>query len=821
MKFVRHFWGLALAVALIVFLNNSWSSLPPLGKLFSPFTGFLQNAANKYGERDANVDIPGLRQPVSIKYDDNGVPHIFAQNDHDLYLAQGYVVARDRLWQMEFYTLVASGRLTEVVGAAAFEFDRYNRRIGMARTARQLADSLAKDPVSSLMLTAYAEGVNAYIRSLDSRSLPIEYKILDYAPEPWSPYKSILMLMNLRNTLNGGSHDYRLSNVLAKYGPEVVADLFPSYPSVESPIIPEGTPWNFKPVGVPSVPDTALATLDAPLAMLAIREPKPQVGSNNWVVGGNRSATGLPLLANDPHLQLTLPSIWYQVQLATPEVNVYGVTMPGAPAVVIGFNKDVAWGVTNVGSDVMDFYKITFQDESRSHYLHDGAWKATELYVDTFVVKGGKAVLDTVYYTHHGPIVYNEAKESNFSKNAPAGYAMRWITHETQGSEILALHLLNRARNYDDYREAIAHFKAPAQNFIFASNENDIAITSNGLLPLKWEGQGRYVLDGTLASHDWQGWIPFEHNPTAKNPQQGFLSSANQFPADTTYPYYLDWRFAHSSRAIRINERLAAMNRATADSLRLLLNDNLNVDARRILPRLLESLQSVDSIRSMPEFDVMANWNYQNDASEIGASIFEAWVGVNGRLHRAIWRDDFPAEEYLITPSIDRTFVLLETEPDSPWFDDRRTEDQVETADDVIRASFVEVVARIREKQGALDPATWDWGKVKGTRIAHLVPAFASFGRHDVYTGGGELIVNATSATHGPSWRMVVQLDKEWPKAFGLYPGGQSGNPSSRHYDNMIDRWAKGELNELLFLKNEEDDSSQLNYTVTLNPSTR
>lgn len=813
---VRHFWGLALAIVLIFFLSNSWSTLPPLGKLFSPFTGFLQNASNKYFERDTQFDIQGLYAPVQIKYDENGVPHIFAQNDHDLYLAQGYVVARDRLWQMEFYTLVAAGRLAEVVGASAYDFDRYNRRIGMAHTARQITDTLlARDSLSSLMLTAYAAGVNAYMATLDSRSIPVEYKILNYKPEPWSPYKSILMLMNLRNTLNGGSNDYRLSNVVAKYGLEVTNDLFPLNPSIESPIIPAGTSWDFKPVTVPPVPDVSGPSVGESLVMLDIPAPKPQIGSNNWAVGGSKSATGLPILANDPHLQLTLPSIWYQVQLSTPEVNVYGVTMPGAPAVVVGFNKDIAWGVTNVGSDVMDFYNITFEDETRSKYLHEGTWKDVAMQVDTFVVKGSKTILDTIYYTHHGPVVYHEAAETNFNKNVPVGYAMRWITHETDGSEILALHLLNRAADYEDYRSAIQHFKAPAQNFIFASNQNDIAITSNGKLPLKWTGQGRFVMDGSLAANDWSGFIPFEYNPMVKNPQRGFVSSANQFPADPTYPYYLDWQFAHPSRGIRINERLEAMRGATTDSLRSLLNDNLNVDARRILPVLLGSLQSVDSISNRAEYDVVARWNYQNNADEIGASIYESWVA---ELHHSIWRDDFPLEEYLMTPSIDRTMLLIENEWESPWFDNKETPDKVETADDIIRGSFMRAITGLRQEHGEMDIDAWAWSNVKSTRIAHLVPAFNSFSRHGIINGGGEHMVNATSTTHGPSWRMVVQLDENWPKAFGLYPGGQSGNPSSRHYDNMIDRWAKGELNPLLFLKDEDDNSSQLNYTITLRP---
>lgn len=419
MRFIKYVWPFFVALALIYIFHNSWRALPPLGKVFSPFQGFLQNSEGNASRKNAEIILNGVREEVTVRYDDNAVPHIFAKNDEDLYFAQGYVIARDRLWQMEFYTLVAAGRLTEVVGGGALEYDRYNRRLGMARSAATIAEKMKADPVANRMLEAYAAGVNAYIAQLGYRDLPVEYKLLNYKPEPWSPYKSILMLMNMRNTLNGGSNDYRLTNVLAKYGADVVADLFPGYPAVESPIVPVGTAWDFPPTATPPVPDTVAALPDSNLLAFRVPLPRPEVGSNNWAVSGSKTVTGLPILANDPHLQLTLPSIWYQMQLSSPNMNVYGVALPGTPAIIIGFNKDIAWGVTNVGSDVMDFYRIRFRDRTFDEYWHDGQWKPTTMHIETFKLKGGSTLLDTLYYTHHGPIVYHEEKAANYAKGIP------------------------------------------------------------------------------------------------------------------------------------------------------------------------------------------------------------------------------------------------------------------------------------------------------------------------------------------------------------------------------------------------------------------
>lgn len=813
MKFLKFSITFLAACGLSFFLNRPIGSIPALGRLFSPFEGFWQNGEHSDVPIGSKLNIEGLKDEVNVYFDDNRVAHVFAKNDDDLYFVQGYLVASERLWQMEFYTLAASGRLSEIVGEKALELDRYNRRLGMADAAKKVYENGSKNPIFNNVLNAYAAGVNAYIQQLDYKNLPVEYKIIGYEPEAWSPQKTILMMMNMRNVLNGGSDDFRMSNILATYGIETLSDLFPNYPSNESPIIPTGTKWDFKPVQIPTTPNQIAATSDKAVAF-DIPSHSPEIGSNNWAVGGEKSATGLPILANDPHLQLTLPSIWYQMQLSSPNLNVYGACLPGAPGIIIGFNKDVAWGVTNVGSDVMDFYQIKFKDASKKEYWYNGSWKATSIRVEEFKIKGKTSLLDTVYSTHHGPIVYNKNSDKNFNKNIPSGHAMRWVALESEGTDLMTFYYLNRAKNYDDYRKALSYYVAPAQNFIFASNLNDISITPNGKLPLKWKEQGKFILDGSNPAHDWQGWIPVEQNPTVKNPPRGFVSSANQFSADPSYPYYLGWKFAPSERAIRINERLDKMQQATADSLRLLQNDNFNVEARRALPILMTILGEEASLQKNEAFQILKKWNMQNNAQEVGASIFDRWVK---ELRFALWEDDFPSKDEqkpMIYPSRDRTWELLSKNPDAKWFDNKTTPNKVENAKDIVLGSFLASIDSLTKHHGKLNADTWAWTNVKSTDINHL-GRIPGFGRQNIPNGGGAGMVNATTELNGPSWRMVVQLDKEWPKAYGLYPGGQSGNPGSKFYDNMIDKWTKGELNELLFMKSKEQTDKRIIATCT------
>jgi penicillin amidase len=812
MKFLKAIVSLAVLIGLVYALDRPWGPVPALGNFLSPFTGFWQNG-EKQGDSKSEIilAVDSLQNEVTIRFDDMGVPHIFAKNDYDLFYAQGYITARDRLWQMDLQVRAASGRLSEVLGPATLELDKSSRRLGMGYGAEANLKLAMSDANSREALMGYTAGINAYINSLSPKDFPVEYKLLGYRPEPWKPINSMYMLEQMTLTLAGRSNDLQMTNALRKYGKEVVDQLFPDYPMLqESPVIPEGTQWNFKRLPVPlAIPplDTVAYRPDA-TRKAKPEEPKVEgLGSNNWAIGAEKSVTGYPILANDPHLELTLPSIWYQVQLHAPGINVYGVSLPGIPSVIIGFNQNVAWGVTNVDADVYDLYKIKFKDASRDFYWHENQWKPTRIREELIYVKGlAKPVKEEVIYTHHGPVT----EHSNEAKDA-ADLAIKWIGHEP-GNGFITFYKLNRAKNYDDYREALAHYVGPAQNFVFADNSKNIAITVNGKFPLKAKNQGKFLLDGSLASDEWNGWIPADQNPHVKNPPRGFVSSANQSSTDPSYPYYINWIFAPSERAIRINERLTAMNRANVDSLRSLQNDNFSVMGRTILPKLLSILASSPLNPSQKAAQItLADWNYQNSPESIAATIFEGWMPT---LRDAIWADECRSETLPIRmPSRDRTEYLILKQPDAPWFDNVNTPKK-ETMDDIIVGSFIATLDTLTARHGAMSPA-WQWSKIKDTEIRHLSRSLKPFDAPKLTTGGGGSIVNAITKRHGPSWRMIVELGPE-PKAYGIYPGGQSGNPASPFYLNLLEKWEKGELNELLYLQSPDDPNTRLTSRIKL-----
>lgn len=814
MRYLRAVLCTLVAGLVIWALNRPWGVVPAFGPLLSPFTGFWQNAESTK-RADEEITLRGTKAPVTVIFDDLAVPHVFARNDYDVYFAQGYLTARDRLWQMEFQTHAAAGRIAEVVGERAIELDRYNRHLGMGYGAEQTLKGMQEDAKTREALTAYSAGVNAWINQLSPAKYPIEYKLLGYKPEPWSPLKCALLLKQMTSTLASGADDLLMTNVRRKYGAAITADLFPNYPTREDPIIPAGTKWDFKPLTIPAVPsDSAgrnrLAQL-TPLIGAAWPRHEPEIGSNNWAVGAQKSTTGYPMLANDPHLSLSLPSIWYQIQLVSPTMNVYGASLPGAPNVIIGFNKDVAWGVTNVGADVLDFYSIRFKDDTRRQYWHDNQWKPTQARIETIKVKGKSDVVDTVFYTHHGPVVYmNKAKP--FRRNIPVGHAARWIAHE-KSNEMLCFYQLNRAKNFSDYQKALALYVAPAQNFVFVSNQDDIAISPNGRYPLKWREQGKFVLDGTNPAHDWHGFVPAGQNPLVKNPPRGFVSSANQSSTDPTYPYYINWEFGSAERGRRINQRLKAMQRATVDSLRQLQNDNYNLRAADALPVVLPQLDSTKlNATQQKVITALRAWRFNNDADEIGPTIFSRWMN---QLMEAVWADEFDAGDSLPMryPSFDRTLTLMQRDPAARWFDNVRTPTR-ERLPDLLTQSFRVACDTLTKQKGSVGKA-WAWGAHKSTDIRHLLPGVDAFSVLDLDIGGGAGIVNATSERNGPSWRMVVAVGPQ-PKGYGVYPGGQSGNPGSPHYQNMIETWRTGQLNELIYLQSATDKHPRLTHKMTL-----
>ncbi len=795
---------LILALSLFVLLNTKLGSVPPIAKFLDPFHGFWKNAECKKRPGTEKLQLDELRGKVEIQFDEQMIPHIFAENNHDLYYAQGYITAKDRLWQLDFQTRFAGGRLSEVIGPKAIHIDSYQRRMGMVYGAENTLLEMEKDPEIKEIMHAYTAGINAYIHSLKPEDYPIEFKILDYQPEDWKPINSALLLKLMSATLTADSDQFYMSNALSKYGADAVKELFPDYPFREDPIIPKGTKWNFKALETPKQP---LIASGKSVCNQPTKQIEEGIGSNNWALAGTKTASGYPMLANDPHLDLTLPSIWYQIQMASNDVNAYGVSIPGAPGIVIGFNRNVAWGVTNVGANVMDWYRIKFKDNSQREYWYNNKWNPLKPRIEEIAVRGGKTILDTVYYTHHGPIVYlNSQKPKELAKcyNIPAGHALRWIAHDPS-NDIRTFYMLNRAKNYTDYREALSHYTAPAQNFIFASIDNDIAITSSGYLPLKWNDQGKFLLDGSDPANDWHGRIPADQNPTVKNPPRNFVSSANQRPTDATYPYYLNWDFATYERAHRINTRLSVMTHANVDSLRSLQNDNYSFLAADILPTLL-SVVDVKTLNDTESkgIELLRKWNRCFDADAIAASIFEIWqkdIGVK------TWSDKFDDPNILMRyPSRDKLVELLLKEPNSKWFDNSRTS-QKETRDDVIRAAYKFAIDSLERKYGAMSD-DWKWGNVKHTHVPHLAQ-ITGFGSKFLNNGGSKSSVNATSEKNGPSWRMIVALGKV-VKAYGVFPGGESGNPGSFYYDDMVDTWSNGKLNELVYLQSKDEKSERI-----------
>jgi len=450
--------SLLLTVALTYCLNRGWdfgTPIPPLGKFLDPFHGFWANAETK-SVPDNELAIEGLKDKVSVVYDSLLIPHIFANNDDDLYRVMGYVTAQHRLWQMEFQTHAAAGRVSEIIGEKALDFDRNQRRLGMVYGAENATQAHMADSVIGRMNKAYTEGVNAYIAGLTYEGFPLEYKLLDYAPELWTELKMGLLLKNMSKTLNIGEDDFQMTNALNLFGKEMLDILYPDQEGVGDPIVDNPGGWRFDAVKLDTVP---LALPD----QLVNIEPTTQVvrgvGSNNWAVSGLKTANGSPILANDPHLSLSMPSIWFAAHMKSPNVNVMGVTFTGSPVIILGFNDSISWGATNAQRDLVDWYKIQFKDESKNEYLSDGVWKKTNKVVEKFEIKNGGTFYDTVIYTHHGPVVYDDSFHGDSERKY---YAFRWIAHD-KSLELKTFYLLNHARNHKDYMAALDYFSGPAQ----------------------------------------------------------------------------------------------------------------------------------------------------------------------------------------------------------------------------------------------------------------------------------------------------------------------------------------------------------------------
>jgi penicillin amidase len=483
---------------------------------------------------------------------------------------------------------------------------------------------------------------------------------------------------------------------------------------------------------------------------------------------------------------LSLPSVWFEIHIVTPNFNVYGVSLPGLPGVIIGFNEHIAWGITNTGYDVLDWYQITWTDSTQSKYYLDSTEVPVVNRVEEIHVKGGKTVLDTVSYTHWGPVQ---------TVGPHAGLAMRWLAHAVPDNHEAGVFLrLNKATSHDAFKAALAGFQTPAQNFVYADKEGNIALQIAGKMPLRHDHNGRFVQDGSYTRNGWTGRIPFEHNPSVLNPPRGFVSSANQETTDTTYPYTYLGLF-EDFRGRILNRYLSTMQNATVLEMQALENDNVSLKAEELLPLLIAAVPDSGGEQSAI-LTMMRNWeyNYRTDAS--APVFFELWYDA---FNAALWDDFIGARDslYIRLPHAWRTNLLTTSEPDSPEFDIDSTV-QVENFQNLAVNSFQSALKSYQQ----IDNAGRTWGAFRKTTIRHManIPAFSQ----EISANGHGDALNATTSTHGPSWRMIVHLSDPI-EAHVVYPGGQSGNPGSAHYADMISTWQEGKYYQVQFAKTPEE----------------
>lgn len=764
--------------------------LPRLGPLLDPVRGIWSIARDAELPALATGGIPGLTAPVTVRYDDRAVPHIFAATELDALRALGYVVARDRLFQLELNWRAGAGRLTELLGARALPVDQESRHLGLPDAATRRLAAFPPDSPELRALEALSDGINARIADAGSRR-PFEYQLLGVAPARWEPVNSLHLLGRMGWTLALSNLEETRATAGQLVGEAAADALYPRDSPIQEPIQPSGQ----------SAPRYELTPLPPPAGAgpLSAYQPSPvraaplepdAVGSNNWAVAPNRTAAGHALLAGDPHLELTLPSVWYEAHLVTADgLDVYGVTLPGAPGIVIGLTRELAWSLTNTEADVYDRYAEEVDDATHpSRYRVDGEWRALRLEVSEYRDPDGRIVrTDTLRFSHRGPLL----------RNRGGWESHRWTVLET-GDRLTLLNRGARATSAAAWLDSTAGHRAPAQNMLVADRQGTIAIRSTGRFPIRPSGRGDLVQRGDSASFDWIGDWPLATLPQALAPAQGYLASANQQPIDPAVDArYLGANWYSPWRAIRINQLLRADSAVTPDAMRRYQTDPGSPAAELFVPAFLAAATAFperDSVARAAR--LLAGWDRRYTKDNTRAVLYEAAMRALGK---RLWDELDPARSdgALPAPGWAVTARLL-NDPASPWWDVRATPELLEDRDrllaDALAAALPEVIAR----HGEPEAGGWRWDRVHHANIYHLLrlPGLAAL-RIPVQGGQSTLNPSSGSGSFGPSWRMVVELGPE-VRGWGTYPGGQSGNPASSRYADRIGQWSSGELDTLL-----------------------
>jgi penicillin G amidase len=745
-------------------------------------------------EYTKNVSLPGLTGEVVVLRDSFAVPHIFAQNEADLYRAVGFAMAQDRLWQMDLLRRVTQGRLSEILGKDQLNTDLLLRTLRIPEKSEKVLAQSSFEIVAAL--EAFSAGVNFYI---ENHPLPPEFKILGYKPEPWLPLYSINLIGYMSWDLTSG---WGIEMLLHQLGREIssgqLQELLPAWEHHSIPVFPD--------YSKEIVLGETFLSANAELEKLGVGIFQ---ASNNWAVSGAKSKTGKALLSNDMHLGLFAPGIWYQMhQVAEGSIRVSGVVLPGQPFVISGHNDSIAWGMTNVAVDDLDFYAETLNDDS-IQYLLDGQWTNLLIKEERIATKEGEEITEILKFTHRGPIV------NRFKNENEAALSIRWIGNE-MSDELRTVYLLNRASNWNDFRDAVKTFKSVSQNIVYADVSGNIGLQTSAGVPVR-QGTGIHIHRGDTSLYDWTGLVPFEELPFEYNPERGYVSSANNRTVPDDYPYYIGSWFAIPDRIDRIREMLETSEKLGVDDFKRMLNDFRSKKAEQFVPEFLNALQQIqmENETQSAALKKLQEWDFVLSRESQAASVFEV---LYRKVAENLVKDDLPEElfrslmgERILIENLMENVLSAEY---SLWIDDKSTS-QIETWGDIVVRAFDETVDELSSTLGP-EVENWNWEKLHTITLSHPLGVvemlnkafslnrgpFGVPGSYHTVTPYSYSYNNLYNVNHGASQRHIFDLSN-WDISQTIIPTGTSGIPASDFYLDQTEMYLENRYRITPFSKPE------------------
>ena len=736
-----------------------------------------------------NVDLENLTEEVTVYRDSLGIPHIYAKNEQDLYRTVGYVMAQDRLWQMDLMRRITTGRLSEVLDPGLVDADQLFRALQFSKKSEHLKSQL--DPGLLACLEAYCDGVNQYIDS-HNKKLPFEFAMLGYKPDPWELVHTLNLIGYMNWTLaSGWSEEIALFKLQQKLDSALFNELIPDMGLQGTHVFPEFMTSDNQ-LELQSGIDDAIRIVEELGLQLFL-------ASNNWAVCGTRSKTGMPLMSNDMHLGLMAPGIWYQMHhVVEGSFNITGVGFPCSPFIVAGHNEDIAWGFTNVTVDDTDFYLETINPEDSNQYLLDGQWKDMVILEEAIPVKGmDEPVIRVNRFTHRGPVV------SQFKGVDDRVISMQWQGNAFS-NEYRTLHLLTKSQNWDDFRNAVSSFYI-GQNCVYADRFGNIGLQTIAGIPIRKDG-GIMVYPGDTSLYDWTGQVPFDELPYSFNPECGYVSSANNRTVGDDYPYYIGTWFSLPNRIERIREMLDAQKKHGIEDFKRMLRDQTSHLAKKMTPIYMDALRGDTDGIYHSAFQELDQWDYEMGAASSAALIFEiTWI----ELHKTMFMDELGADFDLLVRggSLCRNLLnRVRVTGQSDWCDDVTTPGKKETFHDNIRVAFQQAVDTIAAMYGN-DPANWQWGDLHKVSLIHpmgsvdIVDKLFKVNRGPYPVGGSFHTVCPYSypmgssfvANHGASERHIFNT-ANWDKSLTVIPTGTSGVPASPHYLDQTELYVNNQF---------------------------